>query len=418
MFQGYRNNRKEDSIAKAIRLVNYCKDKISGPRYYYLDNESGHQPTQNNHIPIADYLPLIPDYSTAIKAADPKAMIIANIIHWNQVQTLIRDYGDYVDLYDQHWYYNNLTWGEFWLEEWRKDVQMGDSTQILNQFKNWVVAYNKPHLKIGFLEWNIGPSTGANGSTPGTVFYQGLVQADMLMHMIKFDTYMGSTWPLTWSDNFRNLIDGSGHEISPVLHINRAFAKAAGGEKLSLMAPELEGFRSLAVKSTDDAFIDIFLLNKSIELIELSIELPVPLLEIWMMNYAQGDGVDQVKINESYRIGSGKVFSVDLGDTSFTHVRCRISGVTDSKCLPKLEYRETSNLRITVPDFQDENTYKLLYSDTLGLEVNWKLVDEYHANAGELVTPTFELNMPGNSSFYRVFAEPFQQIEEHPEPGK
>jgi hypothetical protein len=330
MFQGYRYDRNEDSIAKAVRLVNYVKDKISGPRYYYLDNEAGHQPEKNNHVPIDDYLPLIPDYSTAIKAVDPLAKIAVNIMHWHRVEEIIRDYGDHVDLYDQHWYYNNIVWGQFWPDEWRADVNMGNYTSRLNQFNSWVQTYNKPHLKIGFLEWNLGPATGADGSTPGTVFYQGLVEADMLMHMIRFDVHMASIWPLTWDTNFRNLIDGPDHTVSPTLYIHRAISKAAGGTVLTLSEPGTGGLlRSLAVKSADEAFVDIYLLNKSTNTMELDIELQLPIVETLVMTYARGTTSNEVNVSEERYEGEPALMQFSLSDTSFTHVRYRISdGVT------------------------------------------------------------------------------------------
>jgi hypothetical protein len=406
MFQGYRNNRTEDSIAKAVRLVHYCRDRITGPRYYYLDNEAGHQPTRNNHLPIADYLPLIPDYSRAIKAADPQAKIAVNIMRWNQVEAVIRDYGDEVDLYDQHWYYNNLTWGEFRLEEWRQDVLMGDYTQRLNQFKSWVETYDKPHVQIGFLEWNLGPSTGANGSDPGTVFYQGLVQADMLMHMIRFDTSMASIWPLTWSDNFRNLMDGPDHAVSPTVHIHRAFSKAGGGTKLNLSGPEVQGLRHLAVQSADAAFLDFYFLNKSTVPIELRIELPAPALETWLMHYGQGESADQVDVRESYRTGGGNLLPIHLDDTSFTHVRCRIGGEPRSQSRPKLEFSEADTLSLSIPDFRAEQAYKLLRSEVLGQDLGWELVEALYTESGGRIAPVFELSVPENPTFYRVLAEP------------
>ncbi|VGO23057.1 hypothetical protein SCARR_05156 [Pontiella sulfatireligans] len=327
MFQGYKFNRDQDSIDKAVRLVNYCKNKITGPRYYYLDNEVGHQPTENNHVPIDAYLPLIPDYSTAIKAADPQGKIAVNIMTWSRVEEIVRDYGDYVDLYDQHWYYSNRVWGQFWPDDWRGDVNMGVYTSRLNQFNGWIDTYNKPHLKMGFLEWNIGPSTGADGSTPGTVFYQGLVQADILMHMIRFDVHMASIWPLTWDDNFRNLIDGPDHTVSPTLYIHRALSKAAGGTRLNLSEPDTGGLlRSLAVKSADEAFIDCYFLNKSTEAIDLAIELPVPIVETVLMNFAQGAGSNDVNVSEQRYAGDSAPLQFSLADTSFTHIRYRISG--------------------------------------------------------------------------------------------
>jgi hypothetical protein len=324
MFQGYRNDRNQDSIDKAVRLVNYVNERFPGPKYYYLDNEAGHQPEKNNHVPIDDYLPLIPDYSTAIKAEDPLAKIAVNIMHWHRVEEIIRDYGDHVDLYDQHWYYNNITWGQFWPDEWRADVNMGNYTSRLTQFDQWTHTYDKPHLKIGFLEWNLGPATGADGSTPGNVFYQGLVQADMLMHMIRHDVHMASVWPLTWDSNFRNLIDGPDHTVSPTVYIHRAISKAAGGTVLTLSEPDTGGqLRSLAVKSADEAFIDLYFLNKSQYPINRDVELALPVVEVLLMNYAEG-GAD-VTVSEEQYAGEGSVLPLEFEAESFTHIRCRIS---------------------------------------------------------------------------------------------
>ncbi|MDF7823912.1 hypothetical protein P4B35_07790 [Pontiellaceae bacterium B12227] len=326
LFQGYRYDRDQDSIDKAVRLVDYVKDQIDGPRYYYLDNEVGHQPTQNNHVPIDDYIPLIPDYSTAIKAADPLGKIVVNIMGRVRVEDIIRDVGDHVDLIDHHWYYNNRTYGQFWLEDWRVDGGRSDRARNLDSFNQWIETYNKPHIKVGLLEWNIGPSEGEEGSTPGNVFYQGLVQADMLMFMIGYNVEMASIWPLTWDSNFRNLIDGPAHNVSPTVHIHRAFSKAAGGTILNLTEPDTgEQLKSLAVKSADEAFIDLYFLNKSTEVIELDLELPVPVVETLVMTFAQGASSNEVNVTEQHYAEDFGVLGVSLDDTSFTHIRCRIS---------------------------------------------------------------------------------------------
>lgn len=328
-FQGYLFDRNKDSIDKAVRLVNYVKDRISGPRYYYLDNEAGHQPTKNRHVPIADYLPLIDDYSMAIKAADRQGKIVVNIMRWNQIQDIIRDHGDHVDLIDHHWYYNNNTWGRFSLDEWRVDVEMNDWISHLDEFNQWIETHNKPHIKLGLLEWNMGPAGGQDGSTPGTELYQGLVQADMLMVMIRGNVHMASVWPLTWrrgpgGGGFRDLADGPADYVSPAFYIHRAFSKAAGGTILNLSTTG-GMLKSLAVKSADEGFIDLYFLNKSTELVELNVELPVPTVETVVMNFAQGQSVGDVHVSEQQVTLDHGVLALRLGDTSFTHVRCRLS---------------------------------------------------------------------------------------------
>ena len=337
MLQGYKFDRNQDSIDKAVRLVNDVKDQISGPRYYYLDNEAGHQPENNNHVPTDDYIELIDDYSVAIKAADPLGQIAVNIMQWNPVQDIIRDYGDHVDLIDRHWYYNNITWGQFWLDEWRRDDgDMNGRVNRMNQFESWIETHDKPHIKLGFQEWNLGPAEGADGSTPGTALYQGLVQADMMMVMIAGNVHMGTVWPLTWNDGsdgggFRDLADGPAKYLSPAFYIHRAFANAAGGTILGLSEPNPAGvFRSLAVKSADEGFIDLYFLNKSTNAVQLKLELPVPVVEIVVMNYAQGATVDDVEVSEQQLVGDPGVLPLSVGDTSFTHVRCRLPDSTVS----------------------------------------------------------------------------------------
>lgn len=330
-FQGYRFNRNEDSIAKAVRLVNYVKEKIDGPRYYYLDNEAGHQPAQNNHIPADVYPKLIEGYSTAIKAADPRSKIVVNIMGANRVEGIIRDYGDHVDMIDHHWYYNNGTWGRFSLDEWRADTAMNGRVLDLDRFQNWIEQYDKQHIEIGLLEWNLGPAEGADGSTPGTELYQGLVQVDMLMTMIEGNVKMGSLWPLTWNRSsgglgFRDLADGPADYVSPTFFIHRAFSKAAGGSILTTSNPGLDpGFRFLAVKSADQGFIDLYFLNKSTDSVDLEIELPLPIVETVVMTYTRGESDAVANVREQHQNPDNGVLRLSIEDTSFTHVRCRIS---------------------------------------------------------------------------------------------
>ena len=72
MFQGWKYDRTEESVEKAVRLVAHCLAKNPNATYFFLDNEAGHQPEKNNHIPIEDYTQLIPSYSQAIKALYPQ----------------------------------------------------------------------------------------------------------------------------------------------------------------------------------------------------------------------------------------------------------------------------------------------------------------------------------------------------------
>ena len=71
MFLGWKHDRKEESIQKAVKLVEHCLQIDPTITYFFLDNEVGHQPEKNNHVPIENYIKLIPAYSKAIKAVHP-----------------------------------------------------------------------------------------------------------------------------------------------------------------------------------------------------------------------------------------------------------------------------------------------------------------------------------------------------------
>ncbi len=51
MFLGWKHDRKEESIQKAVKLVEHCLQIDPTITYFFLDNEVGHQPEKNNHVP-------------------------------------------------------------------------------------------------------------------------------------------------------------------------------------------------------------------------------------------------------------------------------------------------------------------------------------------------------------------------------
>ncbi len=278
MLQGWKFDRNEESIEKAVRLVKYCMNQTPKVKYFFLDNEAGHQLAQNNHLPIDDYIELIPAYSQAIKAVYPEAKLITNIIDWNQIEKLIKKTGQYWDVLDIHWYYStNNKWAYFNINDWREEIETDEVADLISDFNLWKQRYNMPHLKYSFLEWNAPPLNLTADSNPATLNYLllGLIQSDMLMFMAKNNTHMAAAWPLMWqapgtdvnlNAYNRNLLDRDDSSwLSPTSTIFEAFSHAQNGEVLENNYDGSSGLRILTVKRDQNKGYTILILNKSIE---------------------------------------------------------------------------------------------------------------------------------------------------------
>ena len=415
MFQGYRNGRKQDSIDKAVRLVEWCMKQDPKPRYYYLDNEAGHQPERNNHIPVEDYIPLIPDYSAAIKEADPGAKIIANLIggQWNQVRNLIEQVGDYVDIYEHHWYYFNRVWGEFYLEDWRNEFSFNEQNNRINQFNNWKNQYNKFHLQFAYLEWNIGPARETPGATTGTPFYQGLVQADVLMHMIRNDVYMASVWPLTWKSNnpdpaatggFRSLIDPETGEVTASGAIFDAFSLAAEGRMAPLEISEPNQVQGLAMQAADRDRLLVYLLNKTDQPQSVELNLVRTPLAASYMTYTAGEPAYYGQTQEYPLEPAGPSLEITLPDTSF--VFAQLDFDEGEALVPEpvaIEKMQSDAYRISLESSQRGYQYELLGTERLGQDEYWRSLQSRIPVFHELGEPLhFDAEQLGERSFYKI----------------
>lgn len=332
MFQGWKYNRTEESIQKAVRLVGYCLQQNPNATYFYLDNEVGHQPEKNNHVPIDDYIQLIPGYSQAIKAEYPQVKLIPNIMRWSQVERMIRETGQYWDIYDQHWYYNSGKWAYFDLETWRDEVENIEQAKRIRNFNNWKAQYGHQHLEFSFLEWNGPPSGLTADSNPARLNYSllGLIQADLLMFFAKKQVHMATAWPLTWhppgnevdlNAYNRNLMDRDDKGwLSPSAAIFKAYSYVQGGEILEDNNDTSSGLRVLCVKRKEGKGYAVLILNKSENATALEITVPSGLNMVQeAKHFLEGNGDHHVKIETiTPKIVGGKLYGKIEG-TSFTY---------------------------------------------------------------------------------------------------
>ena len=333
MFQGWRYDRTEESIQKAVRLVGHCLQQNPNATYFFLDNEAGHQPEKNNHVPIDDYIQLIPGYSQAIKAVYPHVKLIPNIMRWNLVEKLIREAGQYWDIFDQHWYYNTGKWAYFDLETWRAEIENRDQTKRIADFKKWKNQYGMNHLEFSYLEWN-GPPPGLTAdSKPATLDYAllGLIQADPLMFFAKNEIHMATAWPLTWHiptndvdlDAYnRNLMDRDDSSwLSPSATIFQAYSYVQGGEILENNNDATRGLRVLTVKRDQGNGYALLILNKSKKDQTLEVDLPNDVSKVLEgKSFKEGSGAHNVHIKTlSSELTEGNIYTT-IESTSFVYL--------------------------------------------------------------------------------------------------
>ena len=333
MFQGWKYDRTEESIAKALRLVGHCLSLNPNATYFFLDNEAGHQPEKNNHVPIDDYIQLIPEYSQAIKAIYPQVKLIPNIMRWHLVEKLIKDAGQYWDIFDQHWYYNSGKWAYFDLDIWRSELENKSQADRVSDFKKWKIQYGQDHLEFSYLEWNGPPPNLSGDSNPESLSYAllGLIQADQLLFFAKNEIYMATAWPLTWHPPTkevdlnaynRNLIDrDDSNWLSPSATIFQAFSYVQGGEIMENNNDDGNAFRVLTVKRDKGKGYAVLILNKSKDDKTIKIIAPDEVSNIVEgKSFAEGKGIHNVEIKTlSPEIKDGKTYATIKG-TSFAYL--------------------------------------------------------------------------------------------------
>ncbi len=331
MFQGYKYNRTEDSIAKAVRLVRESRNQYPDVKYYYLDNEAGHQPERGNHVPTDEYIRLIPAYARAIKEIQPDAQLIVNPIRWNSVRGLIEQVGEHVDMIDNHWYYTNRKWGLFYIEDWRREEKNKSFEQEMNQFNKWKQETGNKHLKMGILEWNLGPARGTEGSDVHSYLFQGLVQANMLMYFIQHNVFMAACWPMMWAPSGpqsagsnRNFFDPATNRVSPSKTIFKWFAEAGNGTVLDSEIPTSKGIQAIAVLEADGKHILVYVLNKSENAQNLILNLSKPATSASAQVFQEGSNVNDVVVKGLPVKSADETISFVMPDTSLAFLRVEI----------------------------------------------------------------------------------------------
>ena len=282
LTSGVKHNRHKEGLEEAQRLLRYCKQKDYKVKYWFLDCETwnGGASYTFKDNQYADEVNL---YGHALKAEFPDIKLIANPTsstsynYFDWLEKFVAKTKDVVDYLDVHWYWAGGRGSfDYWLkytplttgDKWKKDEWNRPYAEDIRLIKDACKKAGAPNMGLVVLEWNIGPSNGAETFSQQLI---AVIQAEQLIEYLKADVRLTCLWPLLWQssrdvwseqDFFPSIITQE-PPFSPTLSLDmfRLFSAVRGK---SVIASETPNKDLLVVAAADDSGHRIlFIINKN-----------------------------------------------------------------------------------------------------------------------------------------------------------
>ncbi len=235
---GHKYNRVQESVDRAVRMVQYVKDQGLGGAFWYLGNE-GENGGRDNEAR------LFVRHAEAMKAIDPGIKCMFN--HNNLTPSYLKGYlaiaGDYVDIAETHgkWPYGgtpNLPPGTFW--QWQNELPLRDRKNRNRAWRDEVPALQQaaieagyPDLKFANNEYGLGKNSNLIGFDR---YSKSLLIVDLLQEHFIGNWYMSCYWSvLLGSDQGSVASRGNGYRLNPMHYCFQLLGKAQGGNMLEMM---------------------------------------------------------------------------------------------------------------------------------------------------------------------------------------
>ena len=283
LSSGRAHNRIEEGLEEALAWIRYARDQGYDVQYWFLDNEPWHHEAKYTFEIETEYADDVLLFGNAIKKEFPEAKLIVNPVSWQHgdetafLAEFFRKTGHVVDFIDLHLYW---AWGLGSWDRWRENTplpandrwsQEDDKATISSQLDQVRMALERaghPDIGVMVLEWNLGPS-------PHTLMFseqaEALVQADILLELMKQNVEMTAIWPLLWQtrrevwpeqDHFPSLIQQQApFEPTATRRLFSMLSPLQGGTRLAASASHRDT-PTLAVRS-EDGTLHVVILNKS-----------------------------------------------------------------------------------------------------------------------------------------------------------
>ena len=264
---GYDFDKEQESIDRAVRMVNYVKNRGHGGAFWYLGNEGGNDGLTNEAR-------LFKNHAMAMKAADPNIKTMFN--HNNLTPSYLSDYlaiaGDYIDIAETHgkWPYGgspNLAPGTF--AEWQIECPLQDRKNGQREWRNTLQPLKQaaidagyPNLLFANNEYGLGKNSNLLGFNK---FSKSMVAIDLLQEHFIGNWFMSCYWSSIRNTDKADggVVDASNnYNFNPMSIGFEMLAKAQGGNMLEMTddAGHVSVYGFAAEK--DDDYL-VYLINKS-----------------------------------------------------------------------------------------------------------------------------------------------------------
>jgi hypothetical protein len=321
-LSGVVHNRTQDGIDRAVRMVEYVKNRGFGGALWYIGNEEVAQ-----HGGIVGYAKIFRRYAAAMKAADPTILIF-----WNdneadagRIALFLANDGGTSDGLESHgkWPYGGDPAGyapgsyEQWLSEFPlRDRKDGNRAWrfAANKYRNAASAAGRPNYLVANNEWGLGKDINLTGFTRYT---QGLMLTEFAMELAIGNWYSACFWDTVRGSETGLLDRANGNRVNPVGIGLNMLADAQRGQYLNVTT-DINTVHGFAAAKSGAVFL--YLINKS----ESSTDVQITLTGA---NYSEGRGRVMTESPDGYGqlgqldvFGTGSNFSITLPALSFGEI--------------------------------------------------------------------------------------------------
>ena len=275
-------DREADSIARAVRMVQYVKDRGHGGALWYIGNEEAYQ-----HGGMAEYAGVLARHAEAMKGVDSDIRIF-----WNQndaleanIDEFLANDGGWIDGLETHgkWPFGGdpglpvATFEEWGVEVPLRDRKNGTAAEIAAGGRAWrevadkyraIATLEGREILVANNEYGMGPSKYYTGFTRYT---KGLVLTEMLMEHFIGNWFSACLWDLENGTDRGVLDKANDYRFNPVHYGMNMLADCQGGEYISTVSTEIPSVHGFAARKDDIIFI--YLLNKTLENHQVNISL-------------------------------------------------------------------------------------------------------------------------------------------------
>ena len=276
-------DREADSIARAVRMVQYVKDRGHGGALWYIGNEEAYQ-----HGGMAEYAGVLARHAEAMKGVDSDIRIF-----WNQnnaleanIDEFLANDGGWIDGLETHgkWPFGGdpglpvATFEEWVVEVPLRDRKNGTAAEIAAGGRAWREASNNYRsiatgagrsILVANNEYGLGKSQYYSGFNRYT---KGLALTEMLMEHFIGNWFSACLWDLENGTDRGVLDKANDYRFNPVHYGMNMLADCQGGEYLGTVATSIPSVHGFAARR--DGIIFLYLLNKTSEAHPVEINFP------------------------------------------------------------------------------------------------------------------------------------------------